>query len=104
MHRFIRFAVLALLSFAGAAAPHPAIAQAYPNHPVKWVVPYPPGGTTDVLARIIASWLSDKLGQPVIIDNKPGGGNNIGVDFVVKSPADGYTLLLVNPANGINTT
>ncbi len=102
MSRFSRLAVVALSAFLSAG---PALAQqAYPTHPVKWVVPYPPGGTTDVLARIIAQWLSDKMGQPFLIENKPGGGNNIGVEFVVKSPADGYTMLLVNPANGINTT
>ena len=76
----------------------------YPSRPVKWVVPYPPGGTTDLLARITAQYLQEKLGQPFLIENKPGGGNNIGVDYVVKSPPDGYTMLLVNPANGINTT
>jgi tripartite-type tricarboxylate transporter receptor subunit TctC len=67
-------------------------------------VPYPPAGTTDVLARIIAGWLSEKMGQQFVIENKPGGGNNVGVDYVVKSAPDGYTMLLVNPANGINTT
>jgi tripartite-type tricarboxylate transporter receptor subunit TctC len=100
--RFMRSAVLALfaaLGFAGSAA-----AADYPNHPVKWVVPYPPGGTTDLLARFMAAWLSDKMGQPFLIENKPGGGNNIGVEYVVKSAPDGYTMLLVNPANGINTT
>jgi tripartite-type tricarboxylate transporter receptor subunit TctC len=76
----------------------------YPTHPVKWVVPYPPGGTTDVLARLTAQWLSEKLGQQFIIENKPGGGNNIGTEYALKSPPDGYTLLLVNPANGINAT
>jgi tripartite-type tricarboxylate transporter receptor subunit TctC len=76
----------------------------YPTHPVKWVVPYPPGGTTDVLARLTAQWLSEKLGQQFIIENKPGGGNNIGTEYALRSPADGYTLLLVNPANGINAT
>jgi len=81
-----------------------AVAADYPAHPIKWVVPYPPAGTTDVLARIMASWFSDKLGQPVLIENKPGGGNNIGVEYVVKATPDGYTWLLVNPANGINTT
>jgi tripartite-type tricarboxylate transporter receptor subunit TctC len=99
----VRFAKLAALAVCAALA-GPAAAQPYPAHAVKWVVPYPPGGTTDVLARIIAQWLSDKLGQPFLIENKPGGGNNIGVEFVVKSPADGYTMLLVNPANGINAT
>ena len=76
----------------------------YPIRPVKWVVPYPPAGTTDVVARIVAQWLSEKMGQPFVVDNKPGGGNNIGVEFVVNAPPDGYTMLLVNPANGINAT
>ena len=102
MIRLARLAVLALfaaLNFAGAAS-----AADYPTHPVKWVVPYPPGGTTDLLARFMAAWLSDKMGQPFLIENKPGGGNNIGVEAVVKAAPDGYTMLLVNPANGINTT
>jgi tripartite-type tricarboxylate transporter receptor subunit TctC len=81
-----------------------AWAQQYPDRAVKWIVPYPPAGTTDVIARIIAPPLSEILGQQVIVENRPGGGNNIGVDAVVKSPPDGYTMLLVNPANGINTT
>jgi len=97
--RYLRAAALALLAATGSAA-----AADFPARPVKWVVPYPPGGTTDVLARIVAVWLTDKMGQPFIIENKPGGGNNIGVEFVVKSAPDGYTMLLVNPANGINTT
>ncbi len=106
MIRAIRTAVLALLAALaciGSLASGPAAAD-YPTHPVKWVVPYPPGGTTDVLARIVAQWLSEKMGQPFLIENKPGGGNNIGVELVVNAPADGYTMLLVNPANGINTT
>ena len=81
-----------------------ASSDAYPSRPIKLVVAYPPGGTTDVLARLIAATLSEKLGQQVIVENKPGGGNNIGTEYVVNSPADGYTMLLVNPANGINTT
>jgi tripartite-type tricarboxylate transporter receptor subunit TctC len=102
LSRFARFASLAL--FATVAAVGPAFAADYPTRPVKWVVPYPPGGTTDVLARIIAQWLTEKMGQTFIIENKPGGGNNIGVEMVVNAPPDGYTLLLVNPANGINAT
>jgi tripartite-type tricarboxylate transporter receptor subunit TctC len=98
--RFTRFALiacaLALSATVGAAD--------YPVRPIKWIVPYPPGGTTDLLARFMAPWMSDKLGQPVIVENKPGGGNNIGVEQVVKADPDGYTILLVNPANGINTT
>jgi tripartite-type tricarboxylate transporter receptor subunit TctC len=81
-----------------------AQAADYPTRPVKWVVPYPPGGTTDVLARIVAEWLTQKMGQTFIIENKPGAGNNIGVESVVNAPPDGYTMLLVNPANGINAT
>jgi tripartite-type tricarboxylate transporter receptor subunit TctC len=102
MIRFIRFVAFTFCSaLAGTGG---AAAADYPVHPVKWVVPYPPGGTTDVLARIVAQWLSDKMGQSFVIENKPGGGNNIGVEYVVKSAPDGYTMLLVNPANGINTT
>jgi tripartite-type tricarboxylate transporter receptor subunit TctC len=95
----IRIAFAALALIAGTAA-----AADYPTKSVHWVVPYPPGGTTDVLARLTAQWLQDKLGQTFVIENKPGGGNNIGVESVVKAPADGYTMLLVNPANGINAT
>ena len=94
-------AIVAALSLLAAA---PALALDYPVKPVRFVVPYPPGGTTDVLARIIAQWLSERMGQQFIVENKPGGGNNIGTDQVVKAPPDGYTMLLVNPANGINAT
>jgi tripartite-type tricarboxylate transporter receptor subunit TctC len=97
--RLVAVALFALVSSIGAAH-----AADYPVKTVKWVVPYPPGGTTDVLARIVAQWLSEKMGQQFIIENKPGGGNNIGVEMVVNSPPDGYTILLVNPANGINAT
>ena len=82
----------------------PALAQDYPSRPIKWIVPYPPAGTTDVLARILAQWLTEKLGQPVVVENRAGAGNNIGTEAVIKSPPDGYTMLLVNPANGINAT
>ena len=87
-----------------ALAPRRAFAQSYPVRPIKWIVAYPPGGTTDVLARLIAEPLSRKLGQQVYIENRPGAGNNIGTDAVAKADPDGYTILLVNPANGINTT
>lgn len=97
-----RLFAVALTAFglAGIAAQ----AQDYPTKPVKWVVAYPPGGTTDILARIIGQYLSEHLGQQFVIDNRPGAGNNIGTEVVVNSPPDGYTLLLVNPANGINAT
>jgi len=96
--------VLALAIFAALFAAVPASAVDYPTRPVRWVVPYPPGGTTDVLARIMAQWLSEKMGQQFVIENKPGGGNNIGTEAVVSAAPDGYTMLLVNPANGINAT
>ncbi|HEY6240209.1 MAG TPA: tripartite tricarboxylate transporter substrate binding protein [Burkholderiales bacterium] len=97
--RTLALALLVSLAAIGSAA-----ALDYPVRSVKWVVPYPPGGSTDVLARIMAQWLSEKMGQAFLIENKAGGGNNIGVDYVVHSAPDGYTMLLVNPANGINTT
>ena len=102
MTRLARFLVLSLCTaLIGIGS---AFALDYPNKAIKFVVGYPPGGTTDVLARIIAQWLTEKMGQSVIIENKPGAGNNIGVEYVVTSPPDGYTMLLVNPANGINAT
>ncbi len=83
----------------------PAAAQSdYPNRPIKWVVAYPPGGTTDLLARLMAQWLSQRLGQQVLVENRAGGGNNIGTEFAIRAPADGYTIFLVNPANAINAT
>ena len=98
----------ALLGFAIAslvvAASTSADAQGYPNRPVRWVVPYPPGGATDIMARLIGHRLSEKLGQQFVIENKPGAGNNIGTESVVNAPADGYTVLLVNPANAINAS
>ena len=101
LNRFVRLAIAAAATALTCAT---VFAQHYPNRSIKWVVPYPPAGTTDVLARIMAQYMSEKLGQQVVIENKPGGGNNIGVEFVVNAPPDGYTMLLVNPANGINTT
>lgn len=83
----------------------PVAAQSdYPNKPIRWIVPYPPGGTTDLLARLMGSWMSQRLGQQVIIDNKAGGGNNIGTEMSVRAAPDGYTIHLVNPANAINAT
>lgn len=81
-----------------------AAAQDYPTRPVKWVVGYPPGGATDILARLIGQRLSERLGQQFIIENKPGAGNNVGTESVVNADPDGYTVLLVNPANGINAS
>ncbi|HEX7789177.1 MAG TPA: tripartite tricarboxylate transporter substrate binding protein [Afipia sp.] len=95
---------LIALGFAACFSCHGALAQDYPNHPVRWVVGYPPGGATDILARLIGQRLSERLGQQFVIENKPGAGNNIGTEAVVNADPDGYTILLVNPANGINAS
>ena len=97
-----RFAMAAALLALGAIGD--AGAADYPTRPVRWIVPYPPGGATDILARIIAQSLSERLGQTFVIENKPGAGNNIGTEAVVHAAPDGYTMLLVNPANAINAT
>ena len=93
---------------AGAAAlpfaPHVARAQAYPTRPVRLIVPVAPGGASDILARLMGQWLSERLGQPFIIENRPGAGNNVGTEAVVRAPADGYTLLLCGIANATNAT
>jgi tripartite-type tricarboxylate transporter receptor subunit TctC len=102
VNKFVRLAAAAVAATCFAVGS--AHAVDYPTRPVKWVVPYPPGGTTDTLARIVAQWLSEKMHQQFVIENKPGGGNNIGTEYVIRSDPDGYTMLLVNPANGINTT
>ncbi|MBC7709026.1 MAG: tripartite tricarboxylate transporter substrate binding protein [Rhizobacter sp.] len=102
MQGFIRRA--AVVALAACSLLGNASAQVYPSKPIKWIVPYPPAGTTDVLARIVAQWLSENLGQQVVVENRAGGGNNIGTEAVVNAPADGYTMLLVNPAHGINAS
>jgi tripartite-type tricarboxylate transporter receptor subunit TctC len=79
-------------------------AETYPTHPVRWIVPYTPAGTTDILARIMSQWLTQRTGQQFVVDNRPGGGNNIGTELAIKSPPDGYTVFLVNPANAINAS
>ncbi len=81
-----------------------ARAADYPSRPVRFIVGYPAGGSTDILARLFGDYYSRKLGQQFVIENKPGAGNNIGTEAAINSPPDGYTLLLVNPANGINAS
>jgi len=95
------------LHLAGAAAFLPPLtkivrAQSYPTRPVTLVVGFPAGGPNDILGRLIAQWLSVRLGQPVAVENKPGASGNIATEAVARAPADGYTLLLVGPANAIN--
>jgi tripartite-type tricarboxylate transporter receptor subunit TctC len=94
----IAMGISAIASIPGASA------QDYPTRSVKWVVGYPPGGATDIIARLIGQRLSERLGQQFIIENKPGAGNNIATESVINAEPDGYTVLLVNPANYINAT
>ena len=97
------------LHLAASAAALPAVsriawAQAYPARPVRWIVPAPPGGPLDIVARLFGQWLSERLGQPFIVENRPGGGTNIATEMVARAPADGYTLLSVVTAAAINAT
>ena len=97
------------LHLAAGAAGLPAVsritwAQAYPSRLVRIVVPFTPGGASDITARLMGQWLSERLGQQFVIDNRPGGGTNIGTEAVVRAPADGYTLLMVGGYNAINAT
>jgi tripartite-type tricarboxylate transporter receptor subunit TctC len=97
------------LHLAAGAAALPAVsriarAQAYPSRPVRWIIGFPPGGAPDLVARPLAQWLSERLGQQFIIENRPGAGSNIAAEAVVRAPPDGYTLLLVVATNTINAT
>jgi tripartite-type tricarboxylate transporter receptor subunit TctC len=93
------FAIIA--SFANIES---ASTQAFPARPVRIVVGFPPGGVGDIVARLMGQWLSERLGQPFVIENRPGAASNIATEAVVRAPADGYTLLVVNPANAISAT
>ncbi len=97
------------LHLAGAAAALPAfsriaVAQTYPTRPVRWIVGFPPGGGADIVSRIMAPWLSERLGQSVIVENRAGAGGNISVQAVVNSPPDGYTLLFIGASAAVNAS
>jgi tripartite-type tricarboxylate transporter receptor subunit TctC len=97
--RFAVAFVCAIIAGSGTAR-----ADDYPNHSVRWLVGYPPGGSTDICARLIGQYLSEHLGQQFVIENKPGAGNNLATELAAHSPPDGYTVFLVNPANTINAS
>jgi tripartite-type tricarboxylate transporter receptor subunit TctC len=95
------------LHLAAGAAALPAVsrvawAQAYPTRPVRIIVPFAPAGAADIVTRVMAQWLSHRLGRPFVVENRPGAGTNIGTEAVVRAPADGYTLLIVAPAAAYN--
>jgi tripartite-type tricarboxylate transporter receptor subunit TctC len=101
VHRLIVLSLAGLLLAGSGAA---RAADAYPTRPVHWIIPFPPGGATDVVARIMAQWLSDHLGQQVVIENRGGAGGNIATQSVINAAPDGYTLLLVPTSSAINAT
>ncbi len=106
MLSFLRGVVFSLTcAIAVAAGPAPSFAaDTYPNHPVRWLIGFAPGGPVDVVARIMAQWLSDHFGQQFVVENRTGSGGNIAAAAAINSPADGYTLLFVAPNNAISTS
>src|SRR5215468_9504640 len=99
-----QFLQLAAGAAASPALSHSVRAQAYPSRPVRWVVPFPPGGPAEILARLFGQFMSERLAQPFVIENRPGAGGNTGTEAVVRAAPDGYTLLFVVTANAISAT
>src|SRR5215212_4533981 len=105
----MKFARRQFLGLAAGAVVLPALsklasAQTYPARPIRLVIGYTPGGSADLTARLMGQWLSERLGQSFVVENRPGGGTNIATESALRAPPDGYTLLLAAPANAINAT
>jgi tripartite-type tricarboxylate transporter receptor subunit TctC len=98
INRWVAGAAFASMLFAAGVA----VAQGYPAKPLRMILPFPPGGPTDVLGRVVGQKLGEALGQPVVVDNRPGAGGNVGTEYASKQPADGYTLALISPALAIS--
>ena len=98
------FLLLAASTTVLPAASYEAWAQTYPTRPVRMIVPFGPGGGTDIVARLIGQWLTERLGQTFVIENRPGAGGNLGTEAVVRAPPDGYTLALIGAPSAINAT
>src|SRR5712675_3441273 len=97
------------LHLAAGAAALPAVswiarAQAYPSRPVRLIIGFPPGSTSDILARIISQWLTERMGQPVIVEARPGAGGNIAIQTGLSAPPDGYTVMQIAASNSVNAT
>ena len=99
--RFLRWTAATV---AAPAVSRIAAAQGWPSQPLRWVVGFPPGGSGDIVARIMAAWLAERLGQPVVIENKPGASTNISIQTVVNAPADGNTLLFIAASAALNVS
>jgi tripartite-type tricarboxylate transporter receptor subunit TctC len=99
-----RFLHLAAAAVAAPAAARRAVADAWPSRPVRLIVGFTPAGGNDIIARLMGQWLTERLGQTFVIENRPGAGTNIAAELVIKSPADGYTLFVTNLSNAINAT
>src|SRR5262245_33418856 len=99
-----QFLQLATTAIAGIATPSVGWAQTYPTRPVRIIIGFPPGGATDIVARIIGQWLSERFSQPVVIENRPGGGSNLAVQAVINALPDGYTILVATGSNAVNAT
>jgi tripartite-type tricarboxylate transporter receptor subunit TctC len=103
-HSLAALSVVLAASFSFASDAHAESASSYPLKPVRWIVGFPPGGPADIFSRLMGQWLTERLGQPFVIENRPGAAGNLAVETVARSPADGYTLLQVGPPNAINAS